>query len=180
MCEAAHIIGFWENLMRNVCVYMKMSTHYWDVLWNWGLHCVSLLSRRNNRDTSDSFVIFLSQGAVLSLSVLISDWGTRAHWPPASVSISVLEEKQPTHCTVHLEKLFSKYWHTVLHCSSSSIRLNQFIRPSNAETASYFWWFGCLKCQCAVMLSHVLCCLITWLNIVTCILLTYLKGEVTG
>ncbi len=92
----------------------------------------------------------------------------------------ILEEKQPTHCTVHLEKLFNKYWHTVLHCSSSSIRLNQFIRPSNAETASYFWWFGCLKCQCAVMLSHVLCCLITWLNIVTCILLTYLKGEVTG
>lgn len=73
MCEAAHIIGFWENLMRNVCVYMKMSAHYWDVLWNWGLHCVSLLSRRNNRDTSDSFVIFLSQGAVLSLSVYLSE-----------------------------------------------------------------------------------------------------------
>lgn len=69
MCEAAQIIGFWENLMRNVCIHMKMSAHYWDVLWNWSLRFVSLLSRRNNRDTSDSFVIFLSQYAVLLLWV---------------------------------------------------------------------------------------------------------------
>lgn len=171
MCEAAQIIGFWENLMRNVCIHMKMSAHYWDVLWNWGLHFVSLQSRRNNRDTFDSFVIFLSQYAVLSLSVYLSEcfdiWlrhqGPLAPrqrfslsaglwvWNGVIVWTHILEEKQPTHCTVCLEKLFSKYWCTILHCSSSSIRLNQFIGPSNAERSSYFWWFGCLKPHCAMM-----------------------------
>lgn len=130
---------------------------FWDIVEICSETGVSLQSRRNNWDTFQLW-FFLSQCAVLSLSVYLFQcfdiWlrhqGPLAPcqrfslsaglwlWNGVIVWIHTVEEKQPTHCTVCLKKLFSKYWPAILHCSSSSIRLNQFMRTSNAETVSFF------------------------------------------
>lgn len=95
MCEAAHMIGFWENLMRNVCIHMKM-LHITEMCCETG---VSILSHYCLGETIETHLINLwfffhnmlfCHSLSTSLGVLISDWGTRAHWPPASVSVSVL------------------------------------------------------------------------------------------
>lgn len=163
MCITAQIVHSWENLMRNVCVHMDLGNlrHLSRSVLKLGSDFVSLQSRRNSRDTFHLWFFFLSQYAVMSLSVYLFqcfDIWLRHQGPLAPcqhfslsaclwvwngdiVWTHILEEKQPTHCTVCLKKLFSKHWRTILHCSSSSIKLNQFMRTSNRETVSYFYWF---------------------------------------